>query len=33
MAESRGLRGSVLEEMINMSNEVYRNHGLSLIHI
>lgn len=31
MAESRGLRGSVLEEMINMSNEVYRNHGLALI--
>ena len=31
MAESRGLRGSVLEEKINMSNEVYRNHGLALI--
>ncbi len=31
MAESRGLRGSVLEEMINMSNEIYRNNGLALI--
>lgn len=31
MAESRGLRGSVLEEMINMSNEVYRHKGLALI--
>lgn len=31
MAESRGLRGSVLEEMINMSNAVYREKGLALI--
>lgn len=31
MAESRGLRGSVLEEMINMSNNVYREKGLALI--
>lgn len=31
MAESRGLRGSVLEEMINMSNTVYREKGLALI--
>ena len=31
MAESRGLRGSVLEEMINMSNEVYRENHLALI--
>ena len=31
MAESRGLRGSVLEEMINMSNEIYREKGLALI--
>ena len=31
MAETRGLRGSVLEEMINMSNEIYRNKGLALI--
>lgn len=31
MAESRGLRGSVLEEMINRSNETYRTHGLALI--
>ncbi|MBQ2116750.1 MAG: Holliday junction resolvase RecU [Lachnospiraceae bacterium] len=28
---SRGLRGSLLEEMINMSNEKYREHGLALI--
>ncbi len=31
MAESRGLRGSVLEEMINMSNSIYREKGLALI--
>ena len=31
MAESRGLRGSVLEEMINRSNEIYREKGLALI--
>lgn len=31
MAQSRGLRGSILEEMINMSNEVYRKNGLALI--
>ena len=31
MAQSRGLRGSLLEEMINMSNEVYRKNGLALI--
>ena len=31
MAETRGLRGSVLEEMINMSNESYRIHKLALI--
>ncbi len=31
MAETRGLRGSVLEEMINMSNTVYREKGLALI--
>lgn len=31
MAESRGLRGSVLEEMINMTNSVYRDKGLALI--
>ena len=31
MAESRGLRGSVLEEMINMTNTVYRDKNLALI--
>lgn len=31
MAESRGLRGSVLEEMINMTNSFYREKGLALI--
>lgn len=31
MAESRGLRGSVLEEMINMTNSFYREHNLALI--
>lgn len=31
MAVSRGLRGSVLEEMINRSNEAYREKGLALI--
>lgn len=31
MAESRGLRGSVLEEMINRTNYVYREKGLALI--
>lgn len=31
MAESRGLRGSVLEEMINMTNLFYRDRGLALI--
>ncbi len=31
MAQSRGLRGSLLEEMINMSNEIYRKNGLALI--
>lgn len=31
MAESRGLRGSVLEEMINRSNLAYREKGLALI--
>ena len=31
MAESRGLRGSVLEEMINRTNSVYREKGLALI--
>ncbi len=31
MAESRGLRGSVLEEMINMTNTVYRDNNLALI--
>lgn len=31
MAESRGLRGSVLEEMINMSNDTYRENHLALI--
>lgn len=31
MAESRGLRGSVLEEMINLTNSVYREKGLALI--
>ena len=28
---SRGLRGSLLEEMINMTNEKYRESGLALI--
>ena len=28
---SRGLRGSLLEEMINMANEKYRDNGLALI--
>ena len=28
---SRGLRGSTLEDMINMTNENYRNKGLGLI--
>lgn len=28
---SRGLRGSLLEEMINMTNEKYRENGLALI--
>ena len=31
MAVSRGLRGSVLEEMINRTNVVYREKGLALI--
>ena len=31
MAESRGLRGSVLEEMINMTNTVYRDNNLAFI--
>ena len=31
MAVSRGLRGSVLEEMINRTNDVYREKGLALI--
>ena len=31
MAESRGLRGSVLEEMINRTNSVYREKRLALI--
>ena len=31
MAESRGLRGSALEEMINMTNSFYREKGLALI--
>ncbi len=31
MAVSRGLRGSVLEEMINRTNGVYREKGLALI--
>ena len=31
MAELRGLRGSVLEEMINCTNSVYREKGLALI--
>lgn len=29
--KSRGLRGSLLEEMINMTNEKYRESGLALI--
>lgn len=28
---SRGLRGSLLEEMVNMTNEKYRDGGLALI--
>ena len=28
---SRGLRGSFLEELVNMTNEKYRNQGLGLI--
>ncbi|MBC7959511.1 MAG: Holliday junction resolvase RecU [Vallitaleaceae bacterium] len=28
---SRGLRGSALEEMINLTNDQYREHGLALI--
>ena len=28
---SRGLRGSLLEDMINMANEKYRDNGLALI--
>ena len=28
---SRGLRGSLLEELINRSNEVYRTQGLALV--
>ena len=28
---SRGLRGSTLEDMINKTNEKYREHGLALI--
>lgn len=31
MAVSRGLRGSVLEEMINRTNDAYREKGLALI--
>ena len=31
MAVSRGLRGSVLEEMLNRTNEAYREKGLALI--
>jgi recombination protein U len=29
--QSRGLRGSALEELINLTNEKYREHGLALI--
>lgn len=29
--QSRGLRGSTLEELVNMTNERYREHGLALI--
>ena len=29
--ESRGLRGSALEDMINMTNEKYRDQGLALV--
>lgn len=29
--QSRGLRGSSLEELINLTNEKYREHGLALI--
>lgn len=28
---SRGLRGSTLEELINYTNEIYLEHGLALI--
>ena len=28
---SRGLRGSLLEEMVNMTNQKYRDSGLALI--
>lgn len=28
---SRGLRGSTLEELINLTNEKYAEHGLALI--
>ena len=28
---SRGLRGSLLEEMVNMTNDKYRENGLALI--
>lgn len=28
---SRGLRGSVLEELINMTNDLYRREGVALI--
>ncbi len=30
--KSRGLRGSALEELINRTNEKYREEGLALIH-
>lgn len=29
--QSRGLRGSTLEELVNLTNERYREHGLALI--
>ena len=28
---TRGLRGSTLEEMVNMANEIYRKEGIALI--
>ena len=29
--QTRGLRGSVLEDLINMANDIYRKQGIALV--